>query len=182
MWVLRHDSSREIVSVDAQGWASLEKIVTVIPPFDNCWLAPTVSDVRRLVEAMTPGRLELSNDCIRACYGHSIPSVETAICAMPPSKLFHGTSERRLPEIRNNGLLPMTRNRVHLTSDLSYARLVAQGMEPGAILLVDAIGAMRAGTRFYRTGRHIWQTETIDPEFLSVEERGLSETQRQSPV
>lgn len=177
LWVLRHESSRETVSVDAQGWASLEDIVAAMPPFDNSWLTPTKSDVRRQVEAMPPGRLELSNDRIRACYGHSMPGVDTAIRAMPPPKLFHGTSESLLPEIHNRGLLPMTRNRVHLTSDLDYARLMAQRIRPGVILSIDAVGAIQTGTRFYRTGLHIWQTDAVVPEFLTVEERYSLESQ-----
>ena len=140
-YVLRHAPESVGLRLDAEGWADIDALV-----------AGAVAGGRRLtrpdvVLASTSGakkRYELSGDGqrIRALQGHSTPQVSRSFEAVvPPDRLFHGTATRFLDAIRAQGLLPGTRQHVHLSADEATAVLVGQrhGVEPD--VLVDVLNA-----------------------------------------
>lgn len=167
-WVLRHAPASSGVSLDEKGWASLQAVVAVIPTSLLGWMSPTLDEFREWIVSRAPGRFEVCNDQIRACYGHSVRGIEVARPAIPPRELFHGTNRRLLPVILAEGLHPMGRNRVHLTTDLNYARSVTGRFAEGLVLSVDTANSHRTGTLFFTTDSHVWQALAIAPKFLST--------------
>ncbi len=68
----------------------------------------------------------------------------------PPQILFHGTARRFLVEIKKTGLLPMSRQYVHLSVDIDTAMRVGKRQDSNPIILrVDAIAAWNDGITFY---------------------------------
>ena len=57
-------------------------------------------------------------------YGHSIPMHIVKEEKTPPDKLYHGTARRFIESIKKNGLLPMSRQYVHLSADIDTAKKV----------------------------------------------------------
>lgn len=101
--------------------------------------------------------------------GHSVALAGVAVAGQPPSLLFHGTDTNVLSAIREYGLRPMGRRRVHLTSDICYAREVAdaKGDRP-VVLEIDTLPACRYGVRFYVATAHVWLADTVPPQFIQV--------------
>ena len=56
-----------------------------------------------------------------ALYGHSVPVDLGLKCKVPPVQLYHGTSTKASIDILEYGILPMSRNFVHLTDDKDIA-------------------------------------------------------------
>ena len=113
---------------------------------------------------------------IRARYGHSIPLRVEYRPAEPPAVLYHGTSEASLSTILEEGLLPMGRQVVHLSTDVVTAKQV--GSRHGGrvvILRVDALRAARDDIPFYQGNENTWLAERIPAAYLSVLEQGTEE-------
>jgi putative RNA 2'-phosphotransferase len=166
-YVLRHAPESIGLRLDAEGWAEIDALV-----------AGAIADGRGLthsgvVRAATSGakkRYELSGDGlrIRALQGHSTPQVSRSFdVVIPPAQLFHGTATRFLDAIREQGLVPGSRQHVHLSADEATAVQVGQRHGKAHVLRVDA-GRMHAlGHAFHLAENGVWLTEVVPPEFLS---------------
>ena len=112
-------------------------------------------------------RHEIKNGKIRAFYGYSIPMKISKEIGNPPKFLYHGTSVNFLPEIKSNGLKPMSRQYVHLSEDTDTARLVGKRKEGDTIILViDTELAQSKGVTFYVGNDKVWLSDYIPPEFI----------------
>ena len=85
-------------------------------------------DLAEMIRASSKQRHEMVNGRIRALYGHSLPGKLHRTPAAPPVQLFHGTAPATEPKIRQDGLLPMGRQYVHLSLDRDTAVAVGQRM------------------------------------------------------
>lgn len=78
------------------------------------------SDKKRF--AISPDGLK-----IRAVQGHSSEHVDISYEEKaPPAILYHGTATRFMASIKEEGLMPGSRQYVHLSSDEATAQLVGQ--------------------------------------------------------
>lgn len=88
---------------------------------------------------MDKRRFEISGDKIRAYYGHSFKSKVQKLESQPPDVLYHDTPPFVAFVIKKEGLKPMNRQYVHLSTTPATAQIVIQGRHPNpTILLVDA--------------------------------------------
>ncbi|WP_432728047.1 RNA 2'-phosphotransferase [Variovorax sp. W6] len=165
-YVLRHAPESIGLRLDTQGWAVIEALVAgaVATGRDLA-----TADVLLAIDSGTKKRYELSADGlrIRALQGHSTPQVSRSFEAVaPPPLLFHGTATRFLASIRAQGLLPGSRQHVHLSADEATAVQVGQRHGKAHVLTVDA-GRMHAlGRVFHRAENGVWLTAAVPPEFL----------------
>ncbi|MBA3315266.1 MAG: RNA 2'-phosphotransferase [Planctomycetaceae bacterium] len=166
---LRHAPDDYGVTLDAAGWADLVALAQGVRERAPEWAWVTSADVERLVRQGTGGRFDLSPGRVRAAYGHSVPCTKTDRTNEPPEILFHGTTQLRMPGIREFGLLPQFRQHVHLTSDEPYARAVAaRHLGPSPVLLViRAKEAYETGIDFFPSNEHVWCSAHIPPTFIS---------------
>jgi putative RNA 2'-phosphotransferase len=109
-----------------------------------------------------------SGTLIRAQQGHSAPVDLKLEPAAPSETLYHGTPERNLTEILQNGLLKMRRHHVHLSSDEATARVVGARRGRPVVLAVEAGGMYRDDYTFYRSGNGVWLVEHVPPRYLSL--------------
>lgn len=84
-------------------------------------------------------------DRIRAHYGHTVPGRIKRTPAAPPAVLYHGTAPDAVSAIMEVGLIPMSRQYVHLSPDRQQAVWVGKrkAREP-VILVVRARDAYEA--------------------------------------
>lgn len=166
-YVLRHAPESAGLRLDAEGWAGIDALVAGAAARGR---ALARADVLGAVDSGTKKRYELSADGqrIRALQGHSTPQVSRRFEAVaPPAVLFHGTATRFLDAIRAQGLLPGTRQHVHLSADEATAVQVGRRHGKAHVLRVDA-GRMHAhGHAFHRAENGVWLTQAVPPEFLS---------------
>ena len=140
-FALRHNPWHFGLELDAEGWTMLHDLVVAIR-FDRYdWALVDEATLKATVEGTD--RFEIRDGRIRATYGHSISLGKLPALTAPPAVLFHGTTEEALPAIRREGLKPMGRRFVHLTSNREYALLVANEKQGKTIVVV----AQRLRTR-----------------------------------
>jgi putative RNA 2'-phosphotransferase len=164
--MLRHEPQKFGLQLDDQGFVALADILAVLQQRRD-WQDYTAEHMREVVSASDKQRFEISGDKIRARYGHSIeqkiihPEVE------PPELLYHGTSPKVLPAIRNSGLQPMNRQYVHLSTEVKQAELVGKRHSPEpVVLVVQAKDAWQSGVRFYQPEARLYLATAIPPQFV----------------
>ena len=112
-------------------------------------------------------RYEMRDGRIRALYGHSLPGRLAKTPAEPPDILYHGTSALALDAIRAEGLKPMGRQYMHLSTDEATAVQVARRKRGTPVILrVRAGEAHRQGHAFYIGNERVWLADGVPPEFL----------------
>ena len=170
-WLLRH--CQEPLYIDPQGgWAPVETILQALSKKNR-----TVD--RQMLETIVAtdekGRysFDASGDRIRANQGHSIPGVIIEMeKPVPPEYLYHGTAGDFLPSIMEKGLLPMSRQYVHISPD--YETAVRVGTRHGrnhggtAILEFAAGDFVRDGHDLWISANGVWQAKIVPPQYLQV--------------
>ena len=165
--VLRHDPSAAGVSLDAGGWVDVDALLTGAA---RAGTSVTRDELKAVVAASDKQRFSLSDDGrrIRANQGHSV-SVDLGLSPRtPPEVLYHGTIERFLEAIRQEGLRPMQRQHVHLSADIDTAKMVGQRRGKPVVLRVHAAALHAAGHAFFRSANGVWLTDAVPPAFFDV--------------
>ncbi|MEM1009366.1 MAG: RNA 2'-phosphotransferase [Myxococcota bacterium] len=112
-------------------------------------------------------RFERVGKKIRAFYGHSRIRTVEYMPVSPTQNLFHGTTPKALGLIREQGLLSMQRQYVHLSIDFDLAWTVAKRYTSAPLILsVRAQEACEAGVSFFQPDEIHFLSETIPPRFL----------------
>ncbi|WP_338931731.1 RNA 2'-phosphotransferase [Streptomyces netropsis] len=160
---LRHEPERIGIVLDAQGWTSVDALLTASAahgfPFTRAELA-------EVVEANDKRRYAIEGDRIRANQGHSVAVELDLPAAEPPAVLFHGTVARSVASIRAEGLKPMARHAVHLSADRETATRVGARRGRAVVITVDAGAMHRTGHTFHVSENGVWLVERVPPEFL----------------
>lgn len=166
-FALRHEPAQFGLDLDEEGWTNLEDLVISIR-FDRYdWALVDEMAVRTAIGGMD--RFQIRDGRIRATYGHSVELGRLPPVASPPTVLFHGTTNDALPAIRREGLRPIGRRFVHLTSDREYAICVANAKKGEAVVRVRAADAHASGRVFRRANEHVWLTDQVEATFLTSE-------------
>jgi putative RNA 2'-phosphotransferase len=171
--LLRHRPDRFPVDLDAEGYADLDQIVDILHALPNFRWA-TYSDIQAVLDLPGRARFEVldfdkagrGGARIRALYGHTAirPRYEPV---EPPAVLYHGTAPENLAAIERDGLRPMERQYVHLTTDPATARRIAlRHTQQPVILSIDAAAAHAAGQAFYHPTDEIYLSETVPPQYV----------------
>lgn len=161
---LRHDPISYNLTLDSNGWVDLYELETKLI---HKGVKTTVKEIVDMVESATKVRHEIDNNRIRACYGHSIQINKERIPVLPPKILFHGTLQSNISNILKVGLLPMTRQFVHLSSNESEARIVASRRKGKvSIIKVNSYDAYLDGIKFYEEKNNIWLSDIIRPKYI----------------
>ena len=166
-YLLRHSTDPLLVSFDG-GWAEVN---TVIALLRRKWPDFRREELEDIVARDEKGRYSFDDagERIRANQGHSIPGVRVTMESPPPPRLlYHGTSSRALPLILDRGLLPMSRQYVHISPDPETALKVGQRHGTPVVLVIDAQRFTADGHPLLRSANGVWQAKEVPPEYLSV--------------
>lgn len=163
-FLLRHQPEAIGLSLDAQGWASIDELI-------NKSRNPKLSRETLLLVVQTSDKqrfaLDENAELIRANQGHSIAVDLDLTPQTPPAWLYHGTAERFLPAIREQGLIKGKRHHVHLSATPEIAKAVGARYGKPVILQIPAEKMHAEGIVFYQTANHVWLVNHVPPEFLS---------------
>ena len=120
-YVLRHAPEAAGLTLDAEGWVSLDELEKAVTSKYDVSRA----DIIAVVENNPKKRFTLADNRIRANQGHSV-DVDLALTPVePPAVLYHGTSSADWHSIEREGLKKMQRHHVHLSADIETAKIVA---------------------------------------------------------
>ena len=165
-FLLRHRPESANLTLDTEGWCNIVELMS------NTDL--TLDDILTIVRTDGKGRYSLRPadfvvpTHIRANQGHSSSAVKlTFKQETPPPVLFHGTSEEAWHTIQRQGLKPMKRHHVHLSTDRETALSVG-GRRRGVVVLLEvAAGDMLAeGAGFYLSDNGVWLTDGVPIKFI----------------
>jgi putative RNA 2'-phosphotransferase len=164
-FILRHRPEQFAILLDPEGYTTIDDIVRAMRES-----VPDISadDVHRVVQLIEPDKARFSIDGpdIRANYGHSLTQRIAQQRVTPPAILLHGTSEKAVSGIRREGIRPMRRQYVHLTTNHDLAGRVGGRHGKALILEIDALRASQAGSAFFRANESFWLADFIAPEFI----------------
>ena len=164
---LRHDPARYGLTLDADGWAGVGDLLAALRRQRSGWARLDRSDLERMIARSDKPRFELTGDRIRARYGHSLPGKVPRLREPPPPLLYHGTTPEAAPRILAEGLRPMGRQYVHLSTDERTAREVGRRRTRRPVVLAVRAGAAHAaGVPFYRGEAGIWLADHVPPDVL----------------
>lgn len=161
---LRHSPEAIGISLDPHGWVEIDVLLRAAA---SRGFAVSRDELEQVVAANDKRRYVIDGSRIRASQGHSV-SVDLELePAVPPEILYHGTVGGSLEAIRSSGLLPMSRQYVHLSADRETA--VRVGSRRGkAVVLVVSAGAMHGeGHEFRVSANGVWLTTHVPAVFLS---------------
>lgn len=165
-YALRHAPWEYELELDSEGWVSVEQLISSFRNNEE-WQGLTEEDLVNMISLSEKKRHEIKDGRIRAFYGHSVPMKISKVIGIPPKYLYHGTSINFLPEIKSNGLKPMSRQYVHLSEDTDTARLVGKRKKGDTVILViDTELAQSKGVKFYVGNDKVWLSDYIPPEFI----------------
>lgn len=164
-YVLRHKPESIGIELDAHGWVSVSDLLLALSKAN----APmTLDELRELVMSNDKQRFSFSEDGyrIRANQGHSF-SVELGYeKAVPPEVLYHGTAERFVSSIRNQGLVKGQRHHVHLSVDTEIALAVGKRYGRPVLLQIASERMNKDGHLFFRSANGVWLTEHVPVEYI----------------
>jgi putative RNA 2'-phosphotransferase len=165
--VLRHEPEKIDLKLDEAGWASVAELMTACRSNNFEF---SLEELHRVVANNDKKRFSLREDglFIRANQGHSVDVELGYQPATPPETLFHGTTERFLDSIKEQGLIKGQRHHVHLSADVETARNVGQRHGKPAILQVRAGQMQQDGFVFYISTNGVWLTEHVPVSYLII--------------
>lgn len=163
--VLRHEPEKIGLTLDPAGWVSVDQLLAACHANGRTISLKELQDV---VAGSDKQRFSFSNDgsLIRANQGHSVEIELGYEAAIPPAKLFHGTAERFLASIQEQGLLKGKRHHVHLSADVKTAIKVGQRHGKPVVLHVDSGKMHQDGFIFYLSTNGVWLTEHVPVPYL----------------
>lgn len=167
-YALRHAPWKYELEMDKNGWVEVNQLLDALHR-DEKWKDIQLSDLIEMIETSDKKRHEIVDGKIRAYYGHSIPMHIKKEKQQPPNELFHGTARRFLENIENNGLLPMSRQYVHLSIDIETAFQVGKRHDNKPIILkINALEAWNNNVTFYRGNEKVWLSDNIPFEYIQI--------------
>lgn len=167
--VLRHRPEEIGLTLNEHGWAEIDSLVALA----NSRGTPLTRDlVLEIAATSDKKRFAISPDenRIRANQGHSIAVNLNLTPREPPHELFHGTATRFAQSIRENGLLPGSRQHVHLSLNAITATVVGSRHGKPLVLTVRALDMHRDGFEFLLSGNAVWLTSAVPPHYLEFPE------------
>ena len=161
-FILRHNPGEIGLQLDPEGWALVDDLIR------KARRGLSRELIEQVVASNDKKRFALSDDglYIRAVQGHSI-AVDLGLEPIePPAFLYHGTAQRFLSSILNEGLLPQNRQFVHLSLNEENARKVGQRHGKPVVLTIRAVELHQSGQKFYQAENGVWLTDKVGPSHL----------------
>ena len=163
--ILRHKPETIGITLDEHGWANVDELIAGVAkthPIDMAVLEQIVAEDEKQ-------RYSFNEDktLIRANQGHSIPVDVELEEKQPPEILYHGTGEKYVSSINEQGLIPKSRLYVHLSSDEATAVKVGQRHGKPVVYTVKSGEMYSDGFKFFCSVNGVWLTKSVPVKYLN---------------
>jgi putative RNA 2'-phosphotransferase len=166
---LRHEPGRYGIVLNKDGWVELDVLLEGLRQHVSDFSALKLEDIFLAIESCKKKRHEIKGTMIRATYGHSVEAEIGYVKSSPPSMLYHGTTKEAARLILSEGLKPMQRQYLHLSSDIDAASTVGKRRARIPIILtINAAKAYANGIEFYFANDNVWLSKFIPSEFIEM--------------
>lgn len=167
-FILRHKPEEIDLILDREGWANIEELISKSQPIKNVALDEEI--IKNIVNNSDKKRFQISDDgkFIRAVQGHSTVSVDITLKKLvPPISLYHGTAQRFVESIKEQGLISKERQYVHLTESKDTPLSVGTRYDKPHILVIRALEMHKSGFEFFQAENEVWLVKHVPIEFIS---------------
>ena len=165
-YVLRHRPDTIGITLDLEGWTDISALIMAAA---NCGKHLDRDLIQALVTKGHKKRFAFSEDGlrIRALQGHSTENVDIKYEAhIPPEFLFHGTATSHIESILKKGLMPRSRQYVHLSQDEHTALAVGKRHGKPIVLRIKSLLMYEQGYKFFQAENGVWLAGKIPTEFI----------------
>ena len=162
--ILRHKPEEIGITLDEHGWANVPELIEGISKSHEF----NMDMLEDIVATDNKQRYSFNEDhtLVRANQGHSIPVDVELEEVIPPEILYHGTGEKYVASIDQQGLIPKSRLYVHLSGDKETAVKVGQRHGKPVIYIVKSGEMCKDGISFYRSVNGVWLTKAVPAKYL----------------
>ena len=162
--ILRHKPSVIGITLDERGWANVNELIAGINKTQQIDMAR----LEKIVASDEKQRYSFNSDktLIRANQGHSIPVDVELEKKTPCDVLWHGTGEKYVSSIDQQGLIPKSRLYVHLSSDYDTAVKVGSRHGSPVVYQVDTAEMDKDGYDFFLSANGVWLTKVVPAKYL----------------
>ncbi len=171
-FLLRHNPEAANLHMDKEGWVNIKELVKGIK---EVWINKelytwvTEEHVKAIALLDPKGRFEVKGDLIRARYGHNKElNIRISYDEDKASLiLYHGTSSNYVSSILKDGIKPVRRYYVHLTTTKELACEVGSrhGGKP-VFLIIDAECLRKSGHKIFIASKQIRLTDYVPPKCI----------------
>ena len=164
--ILRHKPETIGIQLDEHGWANVDGLIAGI--------SKTRKFNREILEEIVwtdnKQRFTFNEDKtkIRANQGHSIPVDVELPAAIPPETLWHGTGEKYVSSILEQGLIPKSRLYVHLSKDIETAQNVGRRHGKEVVYKIEAHEMYQDGYKFYLSVNGVWLAKGVPLQYMQA--------------
>lgn len=164
--ILRHKPEIIGISLDEYGWANVDELIAGIAKTQDF----NMDMLEQIVAEDEKQRYSFNEDktLIRANQGHSIPVDVELKEVEPPVILYHGTGEKYVKSIDEQGLIPKSRLYVHLSADRETALKVGQRHGRPVVYQVRSGDMFKDGFVFYCSVNGVWLTKYVPNQYLGI--------------
>lgn len=165
--ILRHKPEVIEITLDEHGWASVNDLICGVeknnPGFN-------MDILEQIVRTNSKQRYSFNDDksLIRANQGHSINVDMELKEKEPPEYLYHGTGEKYVESINQDGLIPKSRLYVHLSKDIKTAENVGKRHGKEVVYRINSGQMYRDGYKFYLSKNGVWLTKEVPVKYLEI--------------
>lgn len=161
--VLRHEPDVIGIKLDENGWVGLDEFNDKLK---NVFKDISIEKIKYIVNKDDKQRYSILDNKIRANQGHNSKlNVNLEFKKIiPNTNLYHGTIDKFIDSIKDNGLLPQSRQYVHLSSSLKIAKNVAKRrINEGNIVIIeiDVEKMINDGYNFYLSDNNVFLVKNI---------------------
>lgn len=167
--ILRHKPQVIGITLDEHGWADVDELIKGINETGE-EVEFSKATLETIVKTDKKQRYSVSQDktLIRANQGHSIPVDVELEKKEPPKILYHGTGVKSVKVIQEQGLLPMERLYVHLSTDVETATNVGKRHGTPVIFKVNTEQMQKDGYDFFQSVNGVWLTKEVPAKYLEL--------------
>lgn len=165
--ILRHKPDVIGIELDEHGWANVNDLISGIEKDNHGFNFELLEEI---VRSDSKQRYSFNDDksFIRANQGHSI-NVDVELKEKePPEYLYHGTGEKYVKSINQDGLIPKSRLYVHLSKDIKTAENVGKRHGQEVVYCIDSRQMYRDGYKFYLSENGVWLTKEVPIKYLEM--------------
>ena len=166
-FILRHNPGFINLELDENGWAATNELIEKMSVEGS---VITLEEIEEIVDTNDKKRFAFSPDRtkIRASQGHSLSVDLDLEPAVPPEYLYHGTVDKFINQIKQEGLQKMDRQHVHLSGDRETAGKVGGRRGKPVILTILASEMHKAGLPFYISHNGVWLCDAVPVQYIQL--------------
>ena len=164
---LRHEPESLGLELQPGGWVPVDQLLAACA---QRRFSITSAELEEVVAKNDKQRFSFDTDRtrIRANQGHSTEVDLQLTPQPPPDILYHGTGAMTVEIILCEGLNRRDRHHVHLSADWETARRVGSRHGAPVVFNVATLIMCEAGHVFYRSSNGVWLTDSVPPQYLSI--------------